>query len=1180
MNRLSLFLCSLFFAFTLSGDSVLWNGKNSFKGWNGVAAAKKRIVKGILELSSIKRDCRIINRNVNIDPRKYNTLVFTYRATGGVKKKGELYFSHAGEKFNDSRRWDIPALNADGKWHTVKIRPADLSLWLKGGNIKALRFDSTNSAGGTIEIKEIRLEYTPPENPPTAKIDGPEWPAIKPELWKLETAAKMPQHYFKGKMIRSPEDKRSGKKYHTFFMRKSFFLKEKPVYAFLQYTADDSVKIFINGHVAGSSNNWRNTVTGDILKFLSSGKNVLAFTYTNKDTFGGVLAELYLKYADGKTERINTDKTFKCSVHTAENWTLPEFNDSNWQAAVEQAPPPAPPWRIFLPYKYFQNMLAISSVKITPAKVPAGNEVSAIISGKGPIPSGTFSGTVEFRQNGTSLFSEPISISQKSFSVEKNGRWTLNIAVKTPAYLKPGKFNIVIDSDVFSVHPETWPQLAFETSFVKNDPAYPTKNICKVVKRNGETQIELNGKPFYAAWLAVPWNFQYIPLPVNVVTVGANHSALWPGVDKFNAAALDMAAEKMRRQFPNAYFIWNISLVVPEDWSEKFPAEMVLNQKGEHISYVHPPHSYSSPTVKRHFAQIIKKTINHLENSPYANRIIGYRFSGGYTGEFLGWEPKGSALDFSDCGKAAYAKFVKENYPGLSTKVPSRQERLRKNNDILWDQNKNLRAIAYQQFTSRQLIDLLLPLCRQIRHLIGREKLLGLYYGYTSTLHHAGNSQYRAYYDLKHLLDSKLVDFLMSPNSYVLRNLGEFCGEMKPFRTLQNNNIIPVCEDDTRTHNGYYAKNKGCSTQTKTEQHTIAVLRRNMGIGICRTSPGYYFPLVGGTTLSFPAMKKEIAVLRTVGQHCLDVKAARNAQTALVVSEETIKTMPNLGGFTTPSGIIDQYYRADGTVQKVPRNKCVINFETFVGSQDRFTRSGAPIDQLLAEDLADHPGNYKLYVFLNCYKYDDKFLAAIKKLQQKKCVLLWLYAPGFWKGLSGNIANMKSLTGLDFEVLTNTSAAVKLKDGRIMGTPAAKINPLFAVKNKNAQIMGTYPNGKTGIAAVKTGKALTIYSGAWQLDTLFIRKILDKAGVFRYIDSDDPLDANNRLIVLHARRNGKKMVKLPVKTDVLDIFAQKIIARKRNHFESDFNLHETKLFYCGDDAESLLTKLKSTLNKQ
>ena len=36
-----------------------------------------------------------------------------------------------------------------------------------------------------------------------------------------------------------------------------------------------------------------------------------------------------------------------------------------------------------------------------------------------------------------------------------------------------------------------------------------------------------------------------------------------------------------------------------------------------------------------------------------------------------------------------------------------------------------------------------------------------------------------------------------------------------------------------------------------------------------------------------------------------------------------------------------------------PRIKNIINYETFVGNQDRFTRSGAPVDQLLAEDLAD-----------------------------------------------------------------------------------------------------------------------------------------------------------------------------------------------------------------------------------
>lgn len=1172
MNRLSLFICSLFFAINLSADSIIWNEKNVFKGWNGVAAAKKRIVKGILELSSIKRDCRIINRNVNIDPRKYNTLVFTYRATGGVKKKGELYFSHAGEKFNDTRRWDIPALNADGKWHTVKIRSADLSLWLKGGNIKALRFDPTNSAGGTIEIKEIRLEYTPPENPPTAKIDGPEWPVIKPELWEMRTAKKMPQHYFQGKMIRSPEDKQTGKITHTFYLKKIFILKEKPIHAFLQFTADDRTDVLVNGNPAGKADEWRNSVICDVVRFLKQGNNTLTFIYSNKDAFGGVLAELYLQYADGRCERINTDKTFKSSIRK-------DLKDSDWKNAVEQAPPPAPPWRIFLPYKYFKNMFQIISVRLSAQKIPAGTPIQLTISGKGQIPQHAISGTITLKRNGVTLFDKNITIHAEDFFHSGKDRWILKITVPTPIYLRPGKFNISLETDRFSIQPEQWKQLTIETTAIKNDPSYPVPPVCKIVRKNGTPQIELNGKPFYASWLAVPWNFQKMFLPVNVVTVGANHAALWPGVGKFNSEALDTAAERMHRMFPQAYFMWNISLFVPPDWAEKFPDEMVLNQKKERISYAYPTHSYSSPTAQKHFLEIIEKTITYLENSPYANRIIGYRFSGGYTGEFLGWEPRGSALDFSPCGIAAFAAFVKNNYPGLNSRIPTRSERLNGSKVPLWNQKKHLRTIAYQHFTSRQVSDLLLPLCKKIRSLIGRKKLLGIYYGYTSTLHHTGNSQYRAFYELKRLLDAKVVDYLMSPNSYALRNLGEFCGEMKPFSTLQNNNIISVCEDDTRTHNGYYADKKGGDTQTKTEKHTLAVTRRNMGIAACRMSPAYYFPLVGGTSVSFPAMKKEIDIQKTVGQHCLDVNAERKAQIALVVSEETIKTMPNMGGQTVPSGIIDQYYRANGTVKKTLRNKSVIHFETFIGNQDRFTRSGAPVDQLLAEDLADNPGNYKLYVFLNCYKYDDKFLAAIKKLQQKNCVLLWLYAPGFWKNLSGNTANMKKLTGLDFEMLSNSTASVKLKNGRVMGTPAAKISPLFAVKSKNAKILGTYPNGKTGLAAIRTGKSLTVFSGVWQLDKFFIREMLDKAGVFRYIDSDDPFEANTKLLVLHARRAGKKTIRLPRKTNVLDIFAAKIIARNTDKFESRFELHETKQFYCGDDAGVLLEKIESVLKK-
>ena len=151
----TIFLLSLLLSAALfSAEPLVWNKSNNFKGWDSAVAAKKQIVDGIMILSSIKFDCRIVNRNVDFDPEQYNTFTFTYRASGGPKKKGELFFCHAGEGFSDKRRWDTPSLIADGQWHTVSITPAVRSSWCNGGNIKALRFDPTNSAGGKIEIVE------------------------------------------------------------------------------------------------------------------------------------------------------------------------------------------------------------------------------------------------------------------------------------------------------------------------------------------------------------------------------------------------------------------------------------------------------------------------------------------------------------------------------------------------------------------------------------------------------------------------------------------------------------------------------------------------------------------------------------------------------------------------------------------------------------------------------------------------------------------------------------------------------------------------------------------------------------------------------------------------------------------------------------------------------------------
>ena len=1163
---------------------IIWDKNNNFEGWKYAYHTKKEVVDGILVLSDIKKDCNIEIKGLAINPADYNTFTFTYRAEGTGKGYGQFYFAHAKERYSDARRGRIYPLNADGQWHTVSISPTDMDSWLKGGDLVAFRFDPTDSAGGKIEIKEMYLEKrdigTDADvkkkliEPTVSKLDAPEWPKLKSEIWPSGSRnVQLGKYYFQGKMIKSPEDKVRGGTHHEFYLRRKFNLKSKPVYGFLQYTADDCAEAFVNGNAAGFANDWRSCQVYDVSRFLKEGENVLGIHYFNTNTYGGVVAELYVQYADGSCERINSDEQFKSNIKEFANWNKTGFDDSSWAGILHCAPPPGPPWGVYLPYRYFSNMQQIVSVDVSPKVVTAGEKVRFRMVCKGNVPTEAVKGAVLFSKD--HLWREDITLNKENFIPGKNGTWTLDFTCRVPLYFNSGKYQLSLEADILSAQSGSVSGLDVEVRRIQCDPKFAQKNSFKVVKNaSGQPIFQLNGKPFFAAWFNIPGKYQHIEgFKVNVITL-LFESHWWGGGDKINTDLVDMRAQKMADYFPDAYFMFTIKCNFPADWRGANPDEMCIDENGVING---GRHSFASLKARKDFEKQLVAVINYLEKSPYANRIIGYRIVGGYTSEWLGWESaSGKALDFSPAAKKAYAAFVREKYPELqNTGIPSGKERHeRDGNSLLWNQKKHLNAIAHNDFTSNMVADFMLHLAKKAKEMVGKDKVIGTYYGYSSTLHHTGQSQYRSHYALKKVLDAGIVDYIMSPNSYPLRNMGDTCGEMKPFASLQMNNIIPICEDDTRTHNGYVITTQH---QTITEKQTVAQIRRNNAIAICRLASTYNFPLTQGTELSFPSMVTTINTLKTVGQHCFDTNASRKAEIALVVSEETIKSMPKLTGKMAKSGIIDQRYRADGTVKKIERVRPILTYETFVGNQARFNRTGAPVDQLLAEDLADNPGNYKLYVFLNCYKYDEKFLAAVRKLQQRNCVLLWLYAPGYIKGMQSSVDNMKKLTGMDFALIdSGIPAAVTLNNGKILGTPAATAAPMFAVTSPQAEILGKYSTGQTGIAALKTGKALTIFSGVWQLDMEFISDILKRAKVFRYSETLDPFEANDSFVMLHARYPGRKVIRLPRKADVLDVFSGKIIKRNTDVFEYDSELHETRCFYYGGKVEELQEKLVKT----
>ncbi|MBR1966076.1 MAG: hypothetical protein IKA22_05650 [Lentisphaeria bacterium] len=1167
-----------------NAGKIAWNKINNFAGWKFFRNCKGKVENGVLKLTDIKADPGITVNELNIKAADFNAMLVSYRATGMGNAAGQLYFAPPKSAFVSNRYWHLAPPVSDGQWHTAVLTSHDLAKWLECKTIGRFRYDPTDSAGGTMEISEISLvKLTDDEikKMSSAKIKGnynaPLWPTVKSQLWPdRRSIPETPEHYFAGSMIRSPEDVLVGRRYQEFYLRKTFNLKAKPAYGFLQYTADDCAEAFVNGKKAGYSSTWKTGICVDVTDSLQAGKNVLAFHYLNPETYGGVLCELYVQYGDGSFERINSDKSYKSATAEEKDWKLSSFNDSHWSNAVEQSAPPAAPWKVVIPYRFYQNMQKLVSAEIVPKVVPAGTVAKLNFLFNGVMPDESLAADIVLKnKNNQILWRENVLLDKKYFKKLSAGKWLLEYPYKVPYYLSSNDINISVETKSFVVQTASAPSFKFRLEQLKKDATVPGEINFRVARNGNQTYFEFNGKPFFPMWISSGLNISD-PDVVNLCTVGVPRE-YHVRIGELNFTELDRAAETAYRKHPNAYFMWDLKVYVPRDFAERFPQDMCLDEDGNININGWENHSHASVRAYKELEDYVVRTIEYLEKSPYANRIVGYRVTGGVTIEWLGWESvKNKALDFAPAAQKAFAEFARKKYPMLKdVSVPRQKERLaRDGKNLLWDQKKNMRSIAYNNFTSEITLDFMVRLARKARSMVGKNKVIGSYYGYVSTLHYTGKSQVRAHYATKKLLDAEVLDFIMSPQSYALRNMGETCGEMKPSASMKAHNMVTVIENDTRTHYSFPSYISCGEFQTVNEKQTVDQVVRNFAIDICRSQPAFFITQLHNGEFDYPVMFNTLKHLRKLGSASLEDKAVRYAEIALVVSEESIKSMPVIKEIAD-SGIIDQKYAKNGTVTCVPRRRQVLNYETFIGNQSRFNRSGALVDQLLAEDLADNPGNYKLYVFLNCYKYDEKFMQAVRKLQEKKCVLLWLYAPGYIKGQESSTANMKALTGIGFELITKpTSSAAEFADKRIMGTPNAEVVPLFAVKDPAAEVLARYSNGKAAVAVKKTGKAVSVFSGAWQLDMKFVRDMLKLAGVYRYITTDDPFDACSNTAVLHARFPGRKTIMLPRKATVIDVMNKKLIGRNIDRFESDFYLHQSKCFYFGRDAEKILEELK------
>lgn len=826
-----------------------------------------------------------------------------------------------------------------------------------------------------------------------------------------------------------------------------------------------------------------------------------------------------------------------------------------------------------------------------PITVGAGERCVFRFDFGGTMPTEEFDFEVRFCEGDDLGWRESLRATKGMLKELSERRWRLQFEVSMPAYFDTRSMQAHLASPALRLKDGSRPVASFRIVRSPCAPGCGRPIRSSVEKVAGIPQFHLNGRPFVPLWSVGIGNGsldERNPLgrphhsnaPFDLTTVWPAPRAIWPRLGEFKSVVYDRFVEELTRQFgTNCLFMVEIPLNPPPDWRAANPDDMCRQEDGtvnaegseNFINY-----SFASGKARALMLETLEKAIAYLENSPYANRIYGYRIGSGHTYEWLGWSgrPRTAVLDFSPAARRGFEAYLARRHPEVADRsIPGGKERFRRDaGELFADLKANPRCKAFYDYYCDEIADTMMTMCRRAKELLGGRKVVGTYYGYSMTLFECGE-QMRGHYSLARVLDSGAIDFLMSPPPYGVRRLGDICGEMKPFATMQARGILPVLEDDSRTHMHPAQRVE----QTPNDELSTFALRRNMGTALCRGEPFYALAINDGLNFDFPQFGYDAAAIRAAGAFALKTGVARNAEIAVVVSEESIKALPRYEGPRDAYRELVQTYPPEdrGKARRKEGSSGIpLVTESYNRILKRISRLGAPVDYLLAEDLA-HARDYRLYVFVNCSCASDAFVRSVRALRDRPCALLWIHAPGYAGESGRGVSGMRDLTGVAFENLGAFDPETELGDGtRVGGTGNRGLGPFFAMVEPDETLGRYVANGKPAVTVKRTGPSLTLHCGSYRAELPVLEEAVRRAGVWRYTDSDDPVEANGAFVLLHARRPGRKVVRLPRQADVVDVFARRIVARGVREYAYESALHETHLLYYGPNADDFLRCLQ------
>ena len=635
----------------------------------------------------------------------------------------------------------------------------------------------------------------------------------------------------------------------------------------------------------------------------------------------------------------------------------------------------------------------------------------------------------------------------------------------------------------------------------------------------------------------------------------------WVGPDTYDYSNLDKRARTALDLVPDGYFFPRIYLFSPAWWDKEHPDDLVTYDPGDgrprpfaRDGKKRAP-SWASQPWRADTAEAIRRYIQYIERSPYADRVIGYHLASGTTEEWMMWGANENQwVDYCPANVAAFRAWLTRRYGSddalrrawhtdkvaLNTAtIPTRTARARTRFGLLRDPSVEQDVIDFTLYNADLVAETIAYFARVVKEATRRKKLVGVFYGYVLQL--MGQRQQNAgHLALDRVLNNADIDFITSPTSYAFRTPGTgYSHFMSLTDSVKLHGKLWIDENDIRT---WLTPGKiGAWGKTGTYAETLKQEQRELASVLGQGCGQWWFDM-GGGWFDDSQMMDQISRMRRIADKTLGRPRRSVAEIAVVVDDKSLAYLRPGNPLSSPL-----------MLQVLPH----------------LARTGAPLSYYALSDLADAP-KHRMYVFLNAFAPDEADRRAINALKADGRVLVFFWAAGVYRDGQIDPKGISELVGMQIALskkrapmtgrIVKGADPVKGLGGRSFGVDAS-VAPSFSVEDPEAVVLGQRARAQPVLAVRKHDDWTSVYAAVPVHSCELFRNLAATAGVHRYVTTPDVVYATQSLLGIACNKAGKRTVRLRERARVWDLFADRLLQNDVAEFDIDVEKHGTVLLF-------------------